>query len=137
MNERDCGTTCVRACTCASAWTAKSCPLLFLTPARPVRPQVEREFASAAPTLRVGCYYGGTPVGPQLRELRNGVEVVVGTPGRIIDLIDQDALDLSQVRRAGVLWRVVCCGVWCGRGGGGRGTGGLSSHTQEGGGSTE
>jgi superfamily II DNA/RNA helicase len=59
--------------------------------------QVEREFASAAPTLRVGCYYGGTPIGPQLRELRSGVEVVVGTPGRIIDLIDQDALDLGRV----------------------------------------
>lgn len=60
--------------------------------------QVEREFASCAPTLRVGCYYGGTPIGPQLRELRSGVEVVVGTPGRIIDLIDQDALDLGKVR---------------------------------------
>lgn len=53
--------------------------------------------ASAAPSLRLGCYYGGNPIGPQLRELRNGVDIVVGTPGRIIDLIDQDALDLSQV----------------------------------------
>lgn len=34
--------------------------------------QVEREFASCAPSLRLGCYYGGTPIGPQLRELRNG-----------------------------------------------------------------
>ena len=53
--------------------------------------------ASAAPSLRLGCYYGGNPIGPQLCELRNGVDIVVGTPGRIIDLIDQDALDLSQV----------------------------------------
>ena len=58
---------------------------------------MEREIASTAPTLRVGCYYGGNPIGPQLKELRRGVEIVVGTPGRIIDLIDQDALDLSAV----------------------------------------
>lgn len=50
----------------------------------------------------MGCYYGGTPIGPQLKELRRGVEIVVGTPGRIIDLIDQDALDLSEVRQRGI-----------------------------------
>ncbi|GAB4820300.1 hypothetical protein N2152v2_007346 [Parachlorella kessleri] len=70
---------------------------LVLAPTRELAKQVEREFQSAAPTLRVGCYYGGTPIGPQLRELRSGVEVVVGTPGRVIDLIDQDSLDLGRV----------------------------------------
>lgn len=64
---------------------------------------MEREIACTAPSLRVGCYYGGTPIGPQLKELRRGVEIVVGTPGRIIDLIDQDALDLSEVSEAGGL----------------------------------
>ncbi|KAI7840607.1 hypothetical protein COHA_005757 [Chlorella ohadii] len=71
---------------------------LVLAPTRELAKQVEREIASTAPTLRVGCYYGGNPIGPQLKELRRGVEIVVGTPGRIIDLIDQDALDLSAVR---------------------------------------
>ncbi|KAL4420664.1 hypothetical protein ABPG75_010320 [Micractinium tetrahymenae] len=71
---------------------------LVLAPTRELAKQVEREMASAAPSLRLGCYYGGNPIGPQLRELRNGVDIVVGTPGRIIDLIDQDALDLSKVR---------------------------------------
>eukprot|EP00887_Chlorella_sp_A99_P007182 scaffold2.g7182.t1 len=71
---------------------------IVLAPTRELAKQVEREMAGAGPSLKVGCYYGGTPIGPQLRELRHGVDVVVGTPGRVIDLIDQDALDLSQVR---------------------------------------
>jgi len=58
---------------------------------------VEREFSSVCPSLFVGCYYGGSPIGPQLRELQRGIDIAVGTPGRIIDLIDQNALDLSQV----------------------------------------
>lgn len=71
---------------------------LVLAPTRELAKQVEREFTSVAPTLFVGCYYGGAAIGPQLRELQRGVDVAVGTPGRIIDLIDQNALDLSHVR---------------------------------------
>jgi superfamily II DNA/RNA helicase len=59
--------------------------------------QVEREFATVGPALSTACFYGGTPIGPQLRELRNGMDVVVGTPGRIIDLLEQKALDLTEV----------------------------------------
>jgi hypothetical protein len=71
---------------------------LVLAPTRELAKQVEREIAATAPSLAMGCYYGGNPIGPQLKELRRGVDIVVGTPGRIIDLIDQDALDLSSVR---------------------------------------
>ncbi|EFN52705.1 hypothetical protein CHLNCDRAFT_36787, partial [Chlorella variabilis] len=71
---------------------------LVLAPTRELAKQVEREIAATAPGLGCGCYYGGNPIGPQLKELRRGVDIVVGTPGRIIDLIDQDALDLSMVR---------------------------------------
>ena len=74
---------------------------LVLAPTRELAKQVEKELAQAGPTLSVGCYYGGTAIGPQLRELRSGVDVAVGTPGRVIDLIDQDALDLSQVEGGG------------------------------------
>ena len=70
---------------------------LVLAPTRELAKQVEREFTSVSPSLFVGCYYGGTPIGSQLRELQRGVDVVVGTPGRVIDLIDQNALDLSEV----------------------------------------
>ena len=58
---------------------------------------------SVAPTLEIGCYYGGSPIGAQQRQLRKGVDVVVGTPGRVIDLIDQNSLDLGQVRAPGEL----------------------------------
>ena len=83
------------------------CPIIpphltFLSPTcLPLPLQVEREIAATAPSLQLGCYYGGNPIGPQLKELRRGVDIVVGTPGRIIDLIDQDALDLSHVGARG------------------------------------
>lgn len=71
---------------------------LVLAPTRELASQVHREVASSAPTLEVGCYYGGSPYPPQERQLRGGVDIVVGTPGRIIDLIDRNVLDLSEVR---------------------------------------
>ena len=41
---------------------------------------------------------GGSPYGPQIGALKRGAQVVVGTPGRVIDLIEKGALDLSNVR---------------------------------------
>jgi ATP-dependent RNA helicase DeaD len=48
--------------------------------------------------VRVLAVYGGQPYGRQKSRLNKGVDVVVGTPGRLLDLIKQKALDLSQVR---------------------------------------
>ncbi len=48
--------------------------------------------------VRVLTIYGGQPYGRQISRLRKGVDVVVGTPGRLLDLIKQKALDLRQVR---------------------------------------
>ena len=48
--------------------------------------------------LDVVAVYGGAPYGPQIGALRGGAQVVVGTPGRIIDLIDKGALVLDDVR---------------------------------------
>ena len=46
------------------------------------------------------CMPAGVPLGPQISKLNRGCDVVVGTPGRIIDLIENSgALKLSQVRR--------------------------------------
>ena len=47
--------------------------------------------------LDVVAVYGGAPYGPQIGALRDGAQVVVGTPGRIIDLIDKGALVLDDV----------------------------------------
>ena len=48
--------------------------------------------------LDVVAVYGGAPYGPQIGALKDGAQVVVGTPGRIIDLIDKGALVLDDVR---------------------------------------
>ncbi len=47
--------------------------------------------------VRVLAIYGGQPYGRQIGRLRNGVDIVVGTPGRLLDLIERKALDLSGV----------------------------------------
>lgn len=56
--------------------------------------QVEREFNRIAPELSSLAVYGGTASGPQIGEMRRGVDIIVGTPGRIIDHIEQGNLNL-------------------------------------------
>ncbi len=48
--------------------------------------------------LDVVAVYGGSPYGPQISALKGGAQVVVGTPGRVIDLIEKGALRLGSVR---------------------------------------
>src|SRR5699024_3663907 len=73
---------------------------LVLVPTRELAIQVSDAIESfrAFESTRVLPVYGGAPYGPQLRALRTGVEVVVGTPGRMIDLLERGALDLSALR---------------------------------------
>ncbi|KAJ9685891.1 hypothetical protein PVL29_014992 [Vitis rotundifolia] len=71
---------------------------LVLAPTRELARQVEKEFYESAPNLDTLCVYGGTPISRQMNSLDYGVDVVVGTPGRIIDLIKRGALNLSEVR---------------------------------------
>jgi ATP-dependent RNA helicase DeaD len=47
--------------------------------------------------VKVLAVYGGQPYGPQISRINHGVDVVVGTPGRLIDLLDRRALNISQV----------------------------------------
>lgn len=70
----------------------------MLAPTRELANQVAREFETAASSLKLVCCYGGVPVMGQKRKLHDGVDVVCGTPGRIIDLIQQRAMNLSKVR---------------------------------------
>ena len=48
--------------------------------------------------VRVLAVYGGQPYAPQINQLRRGVDVVVGTPGRLLDLLKRGVLDLSHLR---------------------------------------
>jgi ATP-dependent RNA helicase DeaD len=72
---------------------------LVLVPTRELAVQVAQNMALFAKyaKLRVLAVYGGEPIGKQIRELANGVHIVVGTPGRIIDLLERGILNLSCV----------------------------------------
>src|SRR6476469_213824 len=73
---------------------------LAVAPTRELAVQVstDLERAGASRGIRVLTVYGGRAYEPQIEALKNGVEVVVGTPGRLIDLAKQGHLDLSQAR---------------------------------------
>eukprot|EP01018_Ginkgo_biloba_P021900 Gb_04849 [translate_table: standard] len=71
---------------------------LVLAPTRELAKQVEKEFKESAPFLSTVCIYGGVSYSLQERTLSRGVDVVVGTPGRIIDLINNDVLRLNEVQ---------------------------------------
>ena len=74
---------------------------LVLAPTRELAMQSAQaieDFAARTARLDVVPVYGGSPYGPQIGALKRGAQVVVGTPGRVIDLIEKGALDLSNVR---------------------------------------
>ncbi|TKR22262.1 DEAD/DEAH box helicase, partial [Cellulomonas hominis] len=74
---------------------------IVLAPTRELAMQVAEaleSFASKMPGLEVVPVYGGSPYLPQQRALRGGAQVVVGTPGRVIDHLDRGSLRLDSVR---------------------------------------
>jgi superfamily II DNA/RNA helicase len=73
---------------------------LVVVPTRELCVQVTGDIAKAAATrpIRILSVYGGRAYEPQVEALKRGVEVVVGTPGRLIDLANQGLLDLGHVR---------------------------------------
>ncbi len=73
---------------------------LVVAPTRELANQVMGDITTAAALrgIRVMAIYGGRAFEPQIEKLRTGVEVVVGTPGRLIDLAKQGHLDLSYVQ---------------------------------------
>ncbi|XP_028792582.1 DEAD-box ATP-dependent RNA helicase 53, mitochondrial [Neltuma alba] len=71
---------------------------LVLAPTRELARQVEKEFYESAPNLDTICVYGGTPISRQMRQLDYGVDIAVGTPGRIIDLLNRGALNLKDIQ---------------------------------------
>jgi ATP-dependent RNA helicase DeaD len=73
---------------------------LVLCPTRELALQVAGAIADfgKVQAVRVLAVYGGQPYGPQISRLSRGVEVVVGTPGRLIDLLERNALNISQVK---------------------------------------
>jgi ATP-dependent RNA helicase DeaD len=73
---------------------------LIMAPTRELALQVADAITSLGQfcQVQVLTVYGGAPYARQISELRRGVDVVVGTPGRLIDLLEREILDLKQIR---------------------------------------
>lgn len=74
---------------------------LVLCPTRELAEQVAeevRKLGKRMPNLKVLTLYGGTAIGPQIQSLQHSAHVIVGTPGRIMDLIDKGHLNLWHVK---------------------------------------
>jgi ATP-dependent RNA helicase DeaD len=73
---------------------------LILTPTRELALQITREIhsLSGSPFPRITAVYGGASIRSQILDLRRGVEIVCGTPGRVMDLMDRKILDLSEIQ---------------------------------------
>ncbi|MBB6373626.1 superfamily II DNA/RNA helicase [Pseudonocardia eucalypti] len=72
---------------------------LVVVPTRELCVQVARDLADAGKHLgaRITAIYGGRPYEPQVAELRRGTDIVVGTPGRLLDLAEQRHLVLGRI----------------------------------------
>ncbi|WP_395375313.1 DEAD/DEAH box helicase [Marinicella sp. W31] len=73
--------------------------VLILTPTRELAAQVSDSVKTYSRYLRMRStvVYGGVKIGPQINKLRNGVEVLVATPGRLLDLYRQKAVRFEQL----------------------------------------
>ncbi len=73
--------------------------VLVLTPTRELAVQVEQSVATYGRylALKSGVVYGGVKINPQMMKLRGGLDVLVATPGRLLDLLQQNAVKLAQV----------------------------------------
>ncbi|KAL5076048.1 hypothetical protein RYX36_015032 [Vicia faba] len=77
------------------------CPLaLVLSPTRELSMQIHEEARkfSYQTGVRVVVAYGGAPINQQLRELERGVDILVATPGRLVDLLERARVSLSMIR---------------------------------------
>jgi ATP-dependent RNA helicase DeaD len=74
---------------------------LVVCPTRELCMQIVNEveqFKKFSPGMHVVAVYGGTSIGEQIRTIRKGVQIVVATPGRLIDLIERKAINLEQIQ---------------------------------------
>ena len=77
----------------------RACRALILSPTRELASQIEQSFRTYGRNLRLNStvIFGGVPIGRQIRNCAMGLDIVVATPGRLLDLINQRALTLSDI----------------------------------------
>src|SRR5262245_5551487 len=79
--------------------TRKTCRVLVLSPTRELSSQILDSFRAYGRHVgtSTALVIGGVPTGPQVRAVQNGVDVLVATPGRLLDLVTSNALRLGDV----------------------------------------
>lgn len=78
----------------------RSIQCLVLAPTRELCVQISKDlerFSSNMKGTRIVAVYGGASIRDQIRDIQRGAQVIVATPGRLLDLIGRDAVDLSSV----------------------------------------
>ena len=78
----------------------KNVNCLILTPTRELALQIFENFKtySSGLNLKIAVAYGGVGIGPQIKAVYDGVDVLIATPGRLLDLVQQNKLSLKQVK---------------------------------------
>jgi len=73
--------------------------VLIIAPVRELAEQIRAELVAFTAGMRMGSVtaIGGAPIGPQIRDLSKNPHFIIGTPGRIIDLLERDAMRLHNV----------------------------------------
>ncbi|MEJ7768908.1 MAG: DEAD/DEAH box helicase [Chitinophagaceae bacterium] len=74
---------------------------LVVCPTRELCMQIVKEvelFKKHLPGMHVVAVYGGTSISMQIRDLKRGIQIVVATPGRLIDLIERKAIELARIK---------------------------------------
>jgi len=74
---------------------------LVLCPTRELCLQITKDlqrYAEDLPAFKIVAVYGGANIQTQIREIKNGAQIIVATPGRLVDLIDRRAINLETIR---------------------------------------
>ncbi|CAH2311711.1 probable ATP-dependent RNA helicase DDX59 isoform X1 [Pelobates cultripes] len=74
---------------------------LILTPTRELAVQIEeqvKELVAGIPNMRTALLVGGMPLPPQLHRLKQGVQIIIATPGRLLEIIKQDSVNVADLK---------------------------------------
>jgi ATP-dependent RNA helicase DeaD len=80
---------------------SKNVQAIVIAPTRELAIQISKDlqnYASKVPALKIIPVYGGASIEPQLKALKSNVHIVVGTPGRLLDLINRKKLKLNEIK---------------------------------------
>lgn len=79
--------------------SSKNTQAIILVPTRELCQQIQsviEVYTSKSPIISA-MSYGGVPIKPQIKEISQGVQIIVATPGRLLDLVEKNAIDLSKI----------------------------------------